>query len=200
MLPTNVSIDAGLSVYTDMSFNIAPYKKLSKGVKTHDLGGQFTGPEGEIKCSPNSPLNKSIVMRAVACSFWNHMLVKPSSCILQIKFCISSHGCAHHSQLRYDLQHLWGSTVQWSLSSHTALNCDFFCMLVAFAMFLADLHSDTSAYTVSLEEVDLRPTFQKVYSPKILGCDRSFVFYSSISCILKCFKPKSFRNTFHVVE
>ena len=60
-------------VCIDMSFNISP-----QGVNSHDLGGQMTGSEREIKCSPNLPLNKSFVTRAVrhvAPSCWNHMLL-----------------------------------------------------------------------------------------------------------------------------
>ena len=72
-------------VCIDMSFNMAPQKKKPKGVKSHDLGGQLTGSERDIKCSPNSPLNKSIVMRYVwhvAPSYWNHTSCKPNSSIL----------------------------------------------------------------------------------------------------------------------
>ena len=62
-------------VYIGTSFNIASWK-------THDLGCQLTGSEREIKCSPNSPLNKSIVTRAV-----RH--VAPSCCIhMSCNFCI----------------------------------------------------------------------------------------------------------------
>ena len=108
-------------VCIDMSFKIAP-QKLSKDVKLYDLGGQLAGPEREIKCSANSPLNKSVVTRAVwhvPQSCWNSMSCKSSSCILGKKSWISHHGSAHYSQLRYDSQHLWISTVQWC---HQALN------------------------------------------------------------------------------
>ncbi len=96
MLPSNALIEAGLS-----------------WIAIELLGGQLTDPEREIKCSPNSPLNKSIVTRAVwhvAPSCWNHMSCKSSSCILGKKSWISFHGSAHHSQLRYDSQHLWRRT------------------------------------------------------------------------------------------
>lgn len=58
-----------------MSFNIAP-QKLARSFKSHDLGYQLTGPEREIRCSPNSPLSP--------------LLHLPSL------------GRSHHSQLRYD--------------------------------------------------------------------------------------------------
>ena len=62
---------------------------------------------------------------------------------------ISSHGSAHHSQLRYDSHHLWRSTVQWCHQhiNHTKLWL-FLEALVAVAMLLADIHSkiDNSAY------------------------------------------------------
>ena len=50
MLSSNVSIEA-------MSFNLAQKKKKkwSKGVKSHDLGVELSGPESDIKYSP---LNK----------------------------------------------------------------------------------------------------------------------------------------------
>ncbi|GFT09505.1 adhesion G protein-coupled receptor B2 [Trichonephila clavipes] len=48
----------------DQCLYIAPQKK-SSGVKSQDLGGQFTGPKREIKLSPNVSFNKSIVARAV---------------------------------------------------------------------------------------------------------------------------------------
>ena len=54
-----------------MSFNIAP-KKWSKGVKSHDLDGQLTAPEREIKCSPNSPLNKPLLR--VLCGMRHHLV------------------------------------------------------------------------------------------------------------------------------
>ncbi|GFW56077.1 hypothetical protein TNCV_374831 [Trichonephila clavipes] len=34
---------------------------MSSGVKSQDLGGQFTGPKREIRRSPNVSFNKSIV-------------------------------------------------------------------------------------------------------------------------------------------
>ena len=37
-------------------------QKQSKFVKFHDLDSQLSGPEREIECLPNSPLNKFIVM------------------------------------------------------------------------------------------------------------------------------------------
>ncbi|GFT50267.1 adhesion G protein-coupled receptor B2 [Trichonephila clavipes] len=43
----------------------SPTKKKSSGVKSQDLGGQFTGPKREIRRLPNVSFNKSIVARAV---------------------------------------------------------------------------------------------------------------------------------------
>ncbi|GFU84291.1 hypothetical protein TNCV_3306941 [Trichonephila clavipes] len=48
----------------DQLLYIAPQKK-SSGVKSQDLGGQFTGPKREIRRSPNVSFNKSIGARAV---------------------------------------------------------------------------------------------------------------------------------------
>ena len=77
------------------------------------------------------------------------MSYNSSSCILGKKRWRSSHGSAYHSQLRYDLQHLWRSMVQWR---HQLLNRTklwlFLDALVAFALLLADLRFkiDNSTY------------------------------------------------------
>ncbi|GFW13148.1 hypothetical protein TNCV_3330802 [Trichonephila clavipes] len=63
MLSSKWSSVCGLSAKTnDFTY---PHKKQSSGVKSQDLGGQFTGPKREIKRSPNVSCNKSIVARAV---------------------------------------------------------------------------------------------------------------------------------------
>ena len=48
------------------------------GHKPHDLGGQLTGPKREIKCSPNSSLNKTFGRSAVwhVAQSWHHMSFK----------------------------------------------------------------------------------------------------------------------------
>ena len=86
MLSSNKSIQAGLPVQTWALTK--PNKKYSKGLKSHNIGGQLPGSECEIKCSSNSPLHKSIVTRAVwhvALSHWNHMSCKSTYCILPKK-------------------------------------------------------------------------------------------------------------------
>ena len=40
----------------------SPIKNSPKGLKSQDLGNQLTDPERKIKCSPNSPVTKSIVV------------------------------------------------------------------------------------------------------------------------------------------
>ena len=106
------------------------------------------------------------------------MSCKSSSCILDKKSWISSHGSAHHSRLHYDSQHFWRSTVQWC---HLSINRSklwlFLDALVAFAMHQADLYSnfnssanlrihwalnDLRSWTQFFDkELDLRPTFQE---------------------------------------
>ena len=161
--------------------SITNKRGLQKG-KNVTILSEFNGPEREIKCSTNSPLNKSIVKRAVrhvTPPFWNHMSCKSSSYILAKKSWIWSHGSSHH--LRYDSQNLWWSTIQWRHQpiNHTELWL-FLDALVAFAMLLADLHSKIDNPTCLCinwakyelrcwtqffdKEVDLRPTFQEPIS------------------------------------
>ena len=75
-------------------------------------------------------------------------LKKSRSCILGKKSWISSHGSAHHSQLRYDSQHR-RITVQWCHQPINRTKLWFYLdALVAFTMLLVDPHSniDNSAY------------------------------------------------------
>ncbi|GFT75918.1 uncharacterized protein TNCV_2098541 [Trichonephila clavipes] len=51
----------------EMELECTPQKIVSSGVKSQDLGGQYTGPKREIRRSPNVSFNKSIVARAVTC-------------------------------------------------------------------------------------------------------------------------------------
>ena len=66
MLTLRTSVDCGFS---------KPHKKESSGVKSHDLGGQFTSPLREITIPSNRSCRMCIVVSAVwhvTPSCWNH--------------------------------------------------------------------------------------------------------------------------------
>ncbi|GFU93962.1 hypothetical protein TNCV_150031 [Trichonephila clavipes] len=72
----SLSIDAAEISKEHPKITQTPTENSLAGVKSQDLGGQFTGPKREIRRSPNVSFNKSIVARKLCDMLrrprWNH--------------------------------------------------------------------------------------------------------------------------------